>query len=388
MLQKSFLGCVFLFLAFISFSKLVYADPPDDLDYQETFVRGKVLQVLSEGMQTYYNVKSYNENLKVQLLEGSEKGKIVEIAFSGDSLFGTKQKIEKGDTVVVDNKPVQNGKESFAIYEPYRLDKLWWVLASFVLLVVGVAGKKGIGALIGLSISVVTICFYIIPQIINGADPLTVCISGAIIILLLTTYIAHGVSIKTTVAIVGTAFSLLLAVYLSQFCVQFLHLLGLGNQDLYDLQQGSTNRINPQGLLLGSIIIGTLGALNDITTTQAITIFTLVKENPQQHLIHLFQKSMLIGREHIASLVNTLILAYAGSSLSIFLFFALNPAHLPWWVLLNNETTVEEIVRTVVGSSALILAVPITTILAAFIALNGRKYWNLTAGFILAVIKA
>ncbi len=343
-MKRSFLSSIFfaiLLLNLISFllPQHSYANPPDELDHGESYIRGLVLHVLNEHTQLIDKTKTYTETLQIKLLEGKENGKIVIIGFSGDGIFGTAQKVNTGDTVVVDSKPDPNGKRNYYIYEPYRLNTLLWIVIGFIILIVGVAGKKGIGGLLGLCISVVTIMAYIVPQIINGHDPLSVCITGAIIILICTTYLAHGVSVKTTVALISTAIALLAASLLSSMFVQSAHLLGLGNEDIYNLQVGTIHPINPQGLLLGSILIGTLGALNDITTTQAITIFTLVKENSKQKYFEVFQKGMIIGREHIASLINTLVLAYAGTSLAVFIFFALNPAQLPWWVILNNETT-------------------------------------------------
>ena len=135
----------------------------------------------------------------------------------------------------------------------------------------------------------------------------------------------------------GTTLFLIIAAVYSYIAVQITYILGIGDPNSYALQISTTYNINPQGVFLGGIIIGTLGALNDITTTQAITIFTLSKENPKQHVAQLYWKSMHIGREHIISMINTLVLAYAGISLSIFLFFAFNPANLPWWLLLNDQ---------------------------------------------------
>lgn len=359
----------------------IHADPTDELDFQETYVRGQVLQVESQGMHAFDGSKSFTQTLKVKLLEGRQKGKIIMIGYSIDGMFGEQQGLHTGDMAVIDSKPLPPSNQiSYSVYEPYRLNNLWFLLAGFIVLVIIVAGKKGVGAIIGLSISIATVIFYIIPQILNGQDPLTICIIGSVVILFLTTYIAHGVSVKTSVAVFSTSLSLALAAFIATFSVHATTLFGLGNEDVINLQLGTPHLINSQGLLLGGILIGTLGALNDITTTQSITIFTLARENPKQHFSHLFQKGMMIGREHIASLVNTLVLAYAGTSLVIFAFFVLNPAKLPWWVILNNETTMEEIMRTLIGSTALILAVPITTVIASFIAFN----W----AYILGTIKA
>jgi uncharacterized membrane protein len=375
-LFKLCIGVLFFITIASVFPHIIHADPPDELDYHETYNRAKVLQVLSAGIQKFAGATTYNENLKIQLLEGQEKGKIVTVPYSTDARFGIKQKIEKGATVVIDSKPIPDGKMFYFVYQPYRLNNLWLILGVFALLVIIVVGKRGIGALAGLAISIVVILNYVLPQILKGQDPLFICCIGAIVILFVTTYIAHGISLKTTVALVSTAISLVVAAFLSVFAANFTYLLGLGDQNSYALQLSTTYQINPQGILLGGIIIGTLGALNDVTTTQVSTIFMLAKENPEQHFSHLFWKGMHIGREHIISMINTLVLAYAGSSLTIFLFFAFNPANLPWWLLLNDQTAMEEIIRTLVGSTSLILAVPITTLLATWISLNRKRLFG------------
>jgi len=379
-MKTSFLKFCIIFLFLFSivglFPQFVHADPPDERDPGETYSRAKVLQVLNQGIQNLSGTKTYNETVKVQFVEGNEKGKVITVGYSNDARFGTRQIINKNDLVIIDSKPDASGKMFYVLYDPYRLNTLWWILGAFVLLVIVVVGKKGFGALVGLGISILVILEYILPQILNGKDPLTTCILGAIAILFVTTYVAHGISIKTTVALIGTAISLIFAAILSYIAVQITYLLGIGDPNSYALQISTTYDINPQGIFLGGIIIGTLGALNDITTTQSMTIFTMAKENPKQSILQLYWKSMYIGREHIISMINTLVLAYAGTSLSIFLFFSFNPAHLPWWLLLNDQATMEEIIRALVGSAALVLAVPITTILASWISLNRKKIFK------------
>ncbi len=364
--------CFSVFL-FILFSKSTFAAPPDSLDPAETFVRATVTKIVAQGTQSIGSTKSYTQRLQAELLEGKQKGKFVSLDYSIDSRYVDSQKLQIGDSVIIDSRQNPDKSMLYSIYEPYRLPLLWWILGAFIVLVMLIAGRKGLGALVGLLISIGIISFYIVPSIIKGADPLTVSCIGACGILFFTTYIAHGVSVKTTVALIGTGIALVCTVLLSVWVVTLLHLFGLGNEDIQALVVGTNNTINPQGLLLGGILIGTLGALNDVTTTQSITMFTLVSENPKQSLGTLFQKGMAIGKEHIASIINTLVLAYAGTSLAIFIFFSLNPAHLPFWILLNNETTIEEVARTIVGSSGLMLAVPITTLLACFIALKRER---------------
>jgi uncharacterized membrane protein len=193
------------------FPQLIHADPPDELDPGETYARAKVLQVLSQGIQNTTGSKIYSENLTVQFIEGREKGRVITIGYQNDARFGTRQVIHQNDLVVIDSKPDPTGKMFYVLYDPYRLNTLWWILGAFVLLVLVVIGKKGIGALLGLGISIVVILEYIMPQILKGQDALTTCIIGAFAILLVTTYVAHGVSKQTTVALVGTTLSLIIA---------------------------------------------------------------------------------------------------------------------------------------------------------------------------------
>lgn len=372
MFKKAFFILISFLVFSFAFASSTFAQMPGDLNFKESYTQGKIISILSQKTQTTDGMTSLEQKFKVQLLDGKEKGKTVTIEMSGDSK--TSQKLNQGDTVVVDSKQYLKGGTEYSIYEPYRLNYLFLVLIAFMLLIGFVGGKKGIGAIIGLAVSLAIISLWIIPQILNGQDPLQTCLVGAFAILVFTTYIAHGISLKTTVAIIGTTIAFLFAAWLATTLVSLMQATGLGSEDVYNLQIGSNSPINPQGLLLGGILIATLGALNDITTTQSMTIFTLVKENPKQKLSELFGKGMDIGKEHIASLINTLILAFAGSSLAVLIFFELNPLHLPIWVILNNESTMEEIIKSIVGSSALILAVPITSFIAAVIALQGTTF--------------
>ncbi len=310
----SLMVCLLSFCFLFLLPQIVRAEPPDQLDSGETYVRGAVVRIVQQGMHHFSGIQSYQEELQVKLLEGKEKNTTVSITFAWDPLLGNVQYIHQGEIVVVDSKIDPSGNAFYSIYQPYRVNTLLWIFCIFVVLILIVAGKKGLGALIGLTISIGTILFFIMPQILAGQDPLRTCILGSCFILLVTTYVAHGISIKTTVALISTALSLITAAFLSLIAITVLQIVGIGDQSDYALQLATTHFIHPQGLLLGGIIIGTLGALNDITTTQSITIFTLAKENKSQHFIQLFSKSMHIGREHIASLINTLVLAYAGSS--------------------------------------------------------------------------
>lgn len=366
-MKKFFVFCILLF-SFLFFSQTSFAQQlPQDQPILQTFVKGLVTQVIKEGEVTIGTQKNAFQDIKVQILEGKDAGKIVSIQQGGQFNLTPQQKVVQKQEVLLTTYVGANGKRTYSIYESYRLTTLLWIVGAFVLFTILIAGKKGVGAIVGLVISLTVIMLLIVPQILQGTDPLLISVVGSLIILGTTTYLAHGFSKQTSIAVISTFLSLAISALLSYFFVQIAHLTGLGSEDAVTLQM-SQFTFNFQGLLLGGVIIGTLGALNDITTTQVATIFSLHKTNPNFSLLSLAEEGFLIGREHIVSLVNTIVLAYAGAALTIFLFFNLNPLHLPYWVILNSESTAEEIIRTIGGSFGLMLAVPISTFLAAWYA--------------------
>ena len=207
---------------------------------------------------------------------------------------------------------------------------------------------------------------FIVPQILAGRDPLLVSVIGSVFILVTTIYLAHGFSKQTTAAVISTALTLVLTGILSVAFVNMTHLTGVASEEALSLQFGPTASINFKGLLLGGMIIGFLGVLDDVTTGMAATVFELKKVNSKLKPRELISSSLNVGREHVSSLVNTLVLAYAGASLPLFLFIVLNPQKYPPWYIINSEFVAEEIVRTLVGSIGLLCAVPITALIATW----------------------
>ncbi len=336
----------------------------------EVYMKAKILQVVKEDtMIGDGGYTTITQTLKVQLLDGPDKGKTITIQQGNDARIASVHKYAQGQEVVVDKTIAPDNSSHYTITDSYRLPALYILGIVFFLFTVAIVGKKGLGALLGLGVSLIVIVVYIVPQMLyNQQDPLTVSILGSCVILFITTFLAHGFRRQTVIAVAATFIALLATYLLSLIAVNLAHLAGLGTEDSYLLELTPGQTINPRGLLLGGIIIGTLGALNDITTTQVASVFALFKANKEQSFLQLFEHGISIGREHIASLVNTLVLAYAGSSLPIFIFLILNPNHLPYWVIFNSESMAEEIVRTIAGSMGLMLAVPIVTALAVWLA--------------------
>lgn len=367
--MKSLFFSFVLFIIFLSFTMQANAQSP-----ASAYLKAKVENILDDGTKTIGGKQNPYQKVSLTLLDGTDKGKNLTIEYGGDTLITTQQKLRPGETVVL-TKLTQDKDTRYIISDRYRLPSLLLFSVIFIGMVLLLTGKKGLGSLTGLAISLLVIIGFIVPQILSGNDPLFISIVGSCIIMLTTLYLAHGFNAKTTIALVATCISLILTGILAIIAVHLTKLYGLGSEDAYNLFLGFPKTINLQGLLLGGIIIGALGVLDDTTTTQSTTITELSEANPTYSMTKLFQKGMIIGKEHIASLVNTLVLAYAGAGIGIFIFIVLSfqNGSQPLWTILNSELLSEEIIRTLVGSIGLILAVPITTLLASFFAKHEIK---------------
>lgn len=356
---------IILFLQLFSFDTNAQS-PTNAPSPKQEFYKAVVIEISEQGETEIDNYKSYYQIISVKLLEGLEKGKVKNIENGKQFRMGKNQLLKVNQEIVIAKVIYPNGETIYSVYDFYRLNTIAIFLIIFFIAVLLVGGKKGIGSTLGMLISLAVILVFIIPSILKGYDPLTITLIGSLVIILTTTYLAHGVSQKTTIALVSTVASLIFTAGFALSAIQLSNITGLGNEEAYSLQLGPTSIIDLRGLFLSGIIITTLGALNDITTTQSATIFELRKTNPKLTFIELLEKGLSVGKEHIASLVNTLILAYVGSAFAVFIFLVLNPVKLPYWVILNNEIISDEIIKIISGSMGLLLSVPIVTVIAAY----------------------
>lgn len=246
-----------------------------------------------------------------------------------------------------------------------RLNPLLVLLLVFVVAVVAAGRWHGLRSLLGLGVSLAVISQFFVPAIVAGRSPLAVAVVGAFAIMLATLYLSHGVSIKTTAALLGTAVALTLTSLVGVVFAAVARLTGLASEDT-QLLAFAVQGVDLRGLVLAGIVIGSLGVLDDVTVAQASTVFALHDVEPTQTRGVLFRRAMSVGRDHIASTVNTLVLAYTGASIPLLLLFS--TGGLPFAEIVNTELVAEEIVTTLVGSLGLIAAVPITTALAAAVA--------------------
>ena len=240
-----------------------------------------------------------------------------------------------------------------------RLGALFWLFLLFIAVVLGVGSLRGLGSLIGLGAIVLVLFGFILPQILKGSDPIFVTIIGSAVILAFSIFGTHGFKKITLGAFFGTIGGLIITGALAFLFVTISHLSGLGGEEASLLQLKAGVSLNAQGLFLAAIILGAVGVLDDVAVNQSEIIHELKKTNPDMGASELIKRSMRIGRHHIASVVNTLVLAYAGASLPLLLLFVASDQSTLH--LINSELIAEEIVRTLVGTIGLICAVPLAT---------------------------
>lgn len=333
--------------------------PPDE------YYRGKVLEILEDStVKLGDSFSQPYQKVKVEIITGAEKGHVYDMEYGTGATLQESQKLKVGDVVLVTKVTDASGTQ-YLISDKYRLNSVLYLLLGFMAIVVIFGRKKGVGALLGLAMTVLILAKFIIPRILSGANPLFTIIVGSLAILLLSLYMAHGVNKRTSIALASTVLTLGLSILMAFFAVNIAKLTGLGSEDAFYLQFGNLENLNLKWLLLGGIIVGTLGVLDDITTGQTAVVAELKSANRELGFGELYKRGLVVGREHIASLVNTLVLAYAGASFPLLLLFSQNNKF-PLWFSLNGEFFIEEVIRTLVGSAALILAVPITTAIAAY----------------------
>ena len=247
---------------------------------------------------------------------------------------------------------------SFAFSDYTRSTPMIALAVAFAVLVVVVARIRGLAALFGLAISFFVLLRFMIPALLSGENPLAVGLVGSAAIMFVLLYLAHGVSIRTTTALIGTLFGLGASTLLAAWVVSTAHLTGVASED--DITVSAVaGQVRLSGLLLCGIIVASLGILNDVTVTQASAVWELHALRPDTPVARLFSGAMRIGRDHIASTVYTIVFAYAGAALPILLL--INLSGLPLGTIVTNEALAEEIVRTLVGSIGLVLSVPLTT---------------------------
>jgi uncharacterized membrane protein len=276
-----------------------------------------------------------------------------------------------GDRVRLTRFPPADGLPAvFAWADVARGRPLAILALAFAVVVVAVARLKGLAALAGLGLAYATIGWFVIPALLAGRDPVLVAVVAASAIMTVLLYLAHGVSVKTTTALLGTLAGLAATAGVSRWATAATHLTGLDSEEGSRLSQ-LTGGAGIGGVILCGIIIAGLGVLNDVTISQASAVWELHDAAPELPAHRLFSSAMRIGRDHLASVVYTIAFVYAGAALPTLMLeqlYGRPPAD-----MVVSGSVAEELVRTLVTSSTLVLTIPLTTAVAAVLATGGRR---------------
>lgn len=360
--MKIFRSLIVLFLILFPQSNLFAQEAYDE--YQATW-KGKVLEVLksetSEILGTETNEKL--QSIKVEILDGPRSGE--EIIIEDDYL-----KLEKGDKLFFDYFLTLEGREFFQVKDVYRMHTLIVFILLFVFVVILFGGFQGMRSLMSLAGSFFALFYVLMPGLLAGWSPVLSSILVAGIILFVAIFFTHGFNRESVVAYLGTMFSVAITGVLAYLAVDLNNLSGFATEESVYLNFNTQGALDFKGLLLGAIIIGVLGVLDDIAVTQSAIVTELFNANPNLTRREVYKKAIRIGREHVSALVNTLVLAYTGSALPVLLYFYASPSTLLMSV--NSEIFATEIIRAIVGSIGLILTVPVVTFFAT-VYLKGYK---------------
>lgn len=271
---------------------------------------------------------------------------------------------ENDKVVLVDYVDTITPEFQFQFYDFQRTTPLLWLGLAFVVVVVAFGRFQGLRALVGLGLSLAVLVYFVVPALLRDSPAVLVALVGTTVVAFLAIYLAHGIGISSTIALAGSLVSLAATTLIALVAASLTQLSGLANEEAQILQF-TAQALDLRGLLIAGIVVGALGVLDDVTVSQVSTVAALRRANPSLTTRELYTEATHVGRDHVASTVNTLVLAYAGASLPLLLFFA--QGTLPVARVVTGELVSAEIVRMLVGSIGLVLSVPITTWLAAII---------------------
>ncbi|MEV6296812.1 YibE/F family protein [Streptomyces sp. NPDC051896] len=314
----------------------------------------------AEGNSAQQEANGTCHKATIRIDTGKDKGRTFTEIVQPDQA----RQLHQGEKVVTAYEPSAPKDLQYSVTDVNRRFPMGLLAGIFALAVVVVGRLRGVMALVALAISFLVLNFFVLPAVLQGSNPLLVAVVGSSAIMLIALYMCHGLSARTSVAVLGTLLSLALIGILGSAFIGWAALTG-NTDDSTGLIHGLYPKLDMSGLLLAGVIIGSLGVLDDVTVTQTSAVWELHDANPTMGWRGLYRAGIRIGRDHIASVVNTLVLAYAGAALPLLLLFSIAQSGVA--TVANSELVAEEIVRTLVGSIGLVASVPVTTLLAALV---------------------
>lgn len=311
---------------------------------------------------------------RAKLLDQPNKGQEIIIGDDESASVVGNHTYVVGDKVVLTVIHHISGTDRYFIYDNDRRQSLLWLVAIFIAAITWFSRWRGVRSLISLAFSFVVIIGWIVPMIVQGDNPVFVTLVGSTAVLMVGFLLNDGFHRSTLAAGAGTVLTMIIIGGLSFWAINFSQLTGTSTEETLYLQNIINGTIDLRGLLLAGIIIGTLGILDDIAISQVAMVGELWHANPRMKRWEVYRAAMRVGQSHMAAIVNTLVLAYAGSALPLLVLFS--GAQQSGQFILNGELIATEIVRSIIGSLGLVLALPITTAMAVWLRVktHGHTY--------------
>ena len=327
-------------------------------EFQET-VKAEVLEITDQYERDIMGTGATTtvQEMRIQIKAGLRTGEVVRL--DNDLTI-----LEEGDKIFVNRLLSIDGTEYYVFKDVERRFPMLVLVVIFVGLVIWLSGMQGVRAVLSLGLSIGSIIFLLIPALLAGYSPALTSLLIAGLILSVTLFFTHGFKPRVFITFLGTFGAVFVTCVIAWVWVEWMRFTGFSDDASVYLNFATGGTIDLTGLLLGGIIIGLLGVLDDVSITQASVVQELKGANPQFGFKELYESALRVGRDHVGSLVNTLALAYAGASLPMLLLFAYSDSSM--MMLINQEVLAAEVLRIVVGSIGLILAVPFTTAMAAW----------------------
>ncbi len=352
--MKKILITIFFLVNFIPF----ISQANELIQDKTNILKGEVVSILAEETRILPGTQVENEFQTLEVkIENTGEVVIVENDYlpfeTGDKLY------------ILETVRAETEATAYSIHDKYRLPAIYFFLGLFIVCVFlfgGIQGVRGLASLIG---SVVLILFVLMPGILNGYSPILITIGVSSLIIVLGSYITHGFNRTTSSAVIGMIATVVVTGILGYIAVQWAGLSGFESEEAVFLNWNTGGSIDFVGLLFGGIMIGLLGVLYDVAIGQAISVEELRAAGPHLSKSHILKRALRIGKEHTGALVNTLAIAYVGASLPLLLLFY-GSTTISLTEIVNREVFATEIIRILIGSIGLVIAVPITTLISVF----------------------
>ncbi len=330
------------------------------------FEKAKVVTVSDSRIETVpgTNIESKSQNVSAVIVDGTNKGKVID--FKNDYT-----QLNPGDTFYARHTiDTYSDIDFWSLSDMYRMDKLVILFIIFIIVLLLFGGIQGLRGLLSLVGSVLLIFYLLIPSIYSGYPVLLVSIVVSSFIIIIGSYITHGFNRTTSSAVIGMIITVCVTGILAYLAITYSRLTGFSSEEHTYLNLDTSGKIDMLGLLMSGVMIGLLGVLYDVAIGQAVSVEELYSSSDRSNRSSVYKSAIRIGREHIGALVNTLALAYVGVSMPLLLLIQSATTGLPF--IINSEIFATEIIRILVGSIGLILAVPITTVISVYM-LDGIK---------------